>query len=271
MKYDVTYFGFSLPFLENLTQSRHFDVKGVVVESARLTKKLQEYLQQNRIKFFIIDSREDLNLVDTFLETELVIIHKFGYIIPKEITQKYNMFNIHSGNLLTNRGAHPLNWSILLGEKETCLSLYKVDERIDLGLCISEYFVSISQTDNTITLAEKLEKGYPSLLINLYRYLEKEIKGTVISSGTYRAKMKRSDFTIDIVNDDSFTVSAKIRSQQAYKGAILHVQDQDYYVKDVQVTSVNRCEKSEMPKLLISTEYIEVVRGTERLIFEINK
>jgi methionyl-tRNA formyltransferase len=161
------------------------------------------------------------------------LIYNFRYIIPQQIIDKYQIFNIHPGNLTTNRGGHPISWSILLGDKSTCLSLHKINEHIDLGLLISTYEVDILESDGFIELEKKLNGGLDYILCDLYDYLLGKICGKNITEGKYNPKIQKKDIIIDVDRDSFEKINRKIRSQSAYNGAVLPIKNYEFYVKGI--------------------------------------
>lgn len=69
------------------------------------------------------------------LNPELIVVAAYGRILPEDIlnTPKYGSINVHSSLLPKYRGAAPINWAILDGEKETGVSIMYMAPELDAG------------------------------------------------------------------------------------------------------------------------------------------
>lgn len=89
---------------------------------------------------------EALNIINS-LDADLIIVIAFGKILPKEILEsvKHGCINIHASLLPKLRGAAPIQWSILNGEKETGITSMQMDEGLDTGDMLIQKTFSISE------------------------------------------------------------------------------------------------------------------------------
>ena len=92
------------------------------------------------------------------LKPDLSVVVAFGKILPKEIlyAPKYNSVNIHASLLPAYRGAAPIQWSILNGEKKTGVTSMLMDEGIDTGDMLIKSEVEISESVTAGELHDKL-------------------------------------------------------------------------------------------------------------------
>lgn len=113
------------------------------------------------------------------LNPDVIVVVAFGQIIPKEILDlpKYGCINIHASLLPRYRGAAPIEWVIINGEKETGITTMYMAEGIDTGDMILKETVSIDPKETSATLHEKLSKVGADLLIKTLCQLE---EGTAI-------------------------------------------------------------------------------------------
>ena len=88
---------------------------------------------------------------------DLIIVIAFKKL-PKLIWEipKYGTFNLHASILPEYRGAAPINWAIINGEKETGLTTFFINENIDHGDVLYQEKVLINLDDNFKTLHDKL-------------------------------------------------------------------------------------------------------------------
>ncbi len=104
------------------------------------------------------------------LSPDIIVVVAYGQILPKEIIEipKYKTINLHASLLPKYRGAAPVQWALLNGEKETGITVMKINEQLDAGDIIAREKVKIESDDNTQTLLEKLfVKGKNLLLLTL--------------------------------------------------------------------------------------------------------
>ena len=199
----------------------------------RITDKFKLTVNKTDLDLYTIKSKKDLiNVVSSIGTKELYfLIYQFDFIVPKVLTEAYPFFNLHSGSLKFNRGAHPIIWSVLNNDSESCFSLHRINEKIDQGELIYEYPISILQSDSPQEIKQKMELGFIEIFENLQEYIEGKADVEIIKGGTYYPFIRANDFTIDIDNDSELVIRNKIRSQQAYKGAILNFKGDLYFVK----------------------------------------
>ncbi|MGN0482681.1 MAG: methionyl-tRNA formyltransferase [Lachnospiraceae bacterium] len=91
-------------------------------------------------------------------QPDLIVVVAFGQILPKEILEmpRYCCLNVHASLLPKYRGAAPIQWAVLNGDKETGVTTMRMDEGIDTGDIIKTKKVSLSEEETGGSLFEKL-------------------------------------------------------------------------------------------------------------------
>ncbi len=91
---------------------------------------------------------------------DLIVTCAYGKIIPKVLIDypKWGCVNIHASILPKYRGAAPIQWALINGEKETGITLMYMDEFMDTGDIIDIEKCSIEEDDDIETLHNKLSK-----------------------------------------------------------------------------------------------------------------
>lgn len=113
------------------------------------------------------------------LNADIMIVVSYGQIIPKKILTMFpkGCINVHASLLPRWRGATPIQSAILYGDKETGISIIKMNEKIDSGTIIHQIKCNISSEDTTYSLSLKLIKiGIQAL----FEVLEKIIKNKIV-------------------------------------------------------------------------------------------
>lgn len=114
-----------------------------------------------------LKNSEEVKTILNNLDPDLIVVVAYGKILPKYILDypKYGCINVH-GSLLPNyRGAAPIQWSIINGEKETGITTMYMDEGMDTGDMIYKEIVEIAPEDTYGTLHDKLAEIGSNLLI----------------------------------------------------------------------------------------------------------
>lgn len=137
------------------------------------------------------------------LEPEVIVVAAFGQIIPKEILDlpKYGCLNIHASLLPKYRGAAPIQWAIIDGEKETGVTMMRMDEGLDTGDMLTKAVVPIAADETGGSLFDKLsETGAELMSDTLKRLLKEDIPGEKQpkeSPTAYASMIRREDGKID--------------------------------------------------------------------------
>ena len=124
---------------------------------------------------------------------DAIVVIAFGQLLSKEILDlpKYGCVNIHASLLPKYRGAAPIQWAVIDGEKETGVTTMMMDVGLDTGDILETKVIPLDPKETSGSLFEKLsEAGGPLILSTL----EKLEKGTITGTpqgeeGTCYAKM----------------------------------------------------------------------------------
>ena len=100
------------------------------------------------------------------LDADMFIVVAFR-MLPKEVWQmpRLGTFNLHASLLPRYRGAAPINWAIINGEKQTGVTTFLIDEQIDTGRILFSEPCMIEDYDTAGSLSEKLMKIGSELVI----------------------------------------------------------------------------------------------------------
>lgn len=92
------------------------------------------------------------------LKPELIVVVAYGRILPKEILDypRYGCVNVHASLLPKYRGAAPIQWSVIRGEKETGVTTMYMAEGLDTGDMILKAATPIGETETYGELHDRL-------------------------------------------------------------------------------------------------------------------
>lgn len=123
------------------------------------------------------------------INPDVICVVAYGKIIPKEILEipKYGCINVHGSLLPKYRGAAPIQWAVLNGDKETGVTTMFMDEGMDTGDMILKKEVQIGDDETTGELWDRLSEIGAKALVETLEQLEK---------GTAKREKQPDDFTI---------------------------------------------------------------------------
>ena len=106
---------------------------------------------------------------------ELIVVTAYGQILPKEILElpKYGCINIHASLLPKYRGAAPINWVLLNGEKETGVTSMQMSEGLDTGDMLIKKKTYIGENETFEELYARLSAMGGEVLAETIDALEK--------------------------------------------------------------------------------------------------
>lgn len=106
---------------------------------------------------------------------DIFVVAAFGQILPEEILKmpKFGCVNIHASLLPKYRGAAPIQWAILNGEKETGITIMQMDKGLDTGDILMKRAVPIGERETGESLFDKLSEVGAQLIVEALPKIEK--------------------------------------------------------------------------------------------------
>ena len=169
---------FAVPSLEALITAGH-TLCGVFCQPDKPVGRHQNKLQPPPVKeralahdipvFQPVKLRDGsaLSLIQE-LAPELIVVAAYGRILPQDILDCPPMgcINVHSSLLPKYRGAAPINWAILNGEKETGVTIMHMAAALDAGDVIAQVTTAIDPTETAPELTARLAELGGKLLVD---------------------------------------------------------------------------------------------------------
>ena len=105
---------------------------------------------------------------------DVICVVAYGKILPKEILEisKFGCINVHGSLLPQYRGAAPIQWAVLNGDKTTGITTMYMDIGMDTGDMILKEEIEIGENDTTGDVWEKLSKIGANLLVKTLKQIE---------------------------------------------------------------------------------------------------
>ena len=204
------------------------------------------------------------------LNPDIVIVVAYGQIIPKEILSlsKKGFINIHASLLPKWRGAAPIQRSIMNLDKETGISIMKIEEKLDTGPICNSYKLEIMKKDNAETVSEKLSiLASEKILDNIDNILDDnaEFIDQKNSEATYASKIEKEEGKIDW-NLDAECIIGKINGLYPKPGAWFFYNNERY-----KILKANMSNGYGNPGLVLN-DYLEVCCNNKSIkIIEIQR
>ena len=116
---------------------------------------------------------ENLEILRKY-QPDAIVVVAFGQIIPREILElpPYGCINVHASLLPKYRGAAPIQWAVIDGEKESGVTTMQMDTGLDTGDMLLKAVVPIEEQETGGSLFEKLSRTGAELLLKTLRGLE---------------------------------------------------------------------------------------------------
>ena len=149
------------------------------------------------------DAEESMRILRD-ITPDLIVVTAYGQILPKKILElpKYGCINIHASLLPKYRGAAPINWVLLNGEKETGVTSMQMSEGLDTGDMLIKRATAIGENETCEELYARLSAMGGEVLAETIDALEKgtltpEVQDDSLScySPMIRKEMSALDFT----------------------------------------------------------------------------
>lgn len=136
------------------------------------------------------------------LQPELIVVAAFGQFLSKEILElpKYGCINVHASLLPKYRGAAPIQYAIIKGEKESGVTIMQMDIGMDTGAMLDKVVVPIEENTTMGELHYALREQGAALLLQV---IDKIAAGTAVAEpqddaqATYATLLDRSMEHID--------------------------------------------------------------------------
>ena len=222
---------FALPTLQQLHESDHH-VLAVVTQPDR-PKGRNRKPAPPPVKQFAMEHgfpvlqpetiTPDLVKVLGDLEPDFIIVVAFGQILKKDLLAlpRHFCINLHSSLLPKYRGAAPINWAIINGDKETGVTTMKMDAGLDTGDTLLSWKTPIRDEDDAQSLHDTLARKGAGLVLKTLQQLEEKSLQPVpqdSSLASYAPKLKKEDGLINW-SKNAVEIHNQIRGLEPWPGA----------------------------------------------------
>jgi methionyl-tRNA formyltransferase len=176
------------------------------------------------------------------LAPDVAIIVAYGRIIPEWILKipKYGFINVHFSLLPAYRGAAPINWAIVNGEKQTGITTMQLVPELDAGDILLQQATEISDLETAEELGKRLSfLGAELLSQTLDKLLSITPQKQEHEKATFAPILKREDGKIDWQEMTAQEVALRVRGFQPWPGAYTLLKGTRLIIWQAKVKEVN--------------------------------
>lgn len=203
---------FARPALQQLITDEEIEIVAVYTKEPQkagrgqklINSPIHEIALANQLKILTPSSLKEIEAQKQFrdFEADLAVVVAYGLILPTAILNatKWGCFNIHPSLLPKWRGAAPIQRTLMNGDKQTAVSIIKIDEGLDSGDIYHQQLMTI---DDDITYEQLSDKmailGAEALLKTIKEVQNNEIQPIKQDNAkaTYASKIEKSESLIN--------------------------------------------------------------------------
>ncbi len=231
---------FAVATLDALVKSRHKVIAVITAPDKPASRglKLQasavkEYAVKNNIPVLQPEKLKNPDFISELksLNADLQVVVAFR-MLPEAVwaMPPLGTINLHASLLPQYRGAAPINWAIINGEKESGITSFFIQHEIDTGDILMQEHVPIDANEDAGSLHDKLMVSGAKLIVQTLDNVAdgniKPIKQTQIAAGDLKSapKIFRNDCSINW-NQQASVVFNFVRGLSPYPGAWVEIED----------------------------------------------
>lgn len=263
---------FSVPALENI--AKHHQIVGVVTQQDRPKGRghkmqctpVKEKALELEIPVYQPEKVKNAEFVEILknINPDVIVVIAFGQLLSKEILQlpKYGCINVHASLLPKYRGAAPIQWAVIDGEKTSGVATMYMEEGLDTGDVIDVTEIPLEEKETGGSLFDKLSLAGADLILETLKKLE---NGTAKrmpqnhEASTYAGKITKELGCIDF-NDSAVRIERLIRGLNPWPSAYTLLDGKILKIWDADVIK-EECNMQPGQIISISRTGIEVATG----------
>lgn len=225
---------------------------------------VKEYALEKNLKIYQpLKVRNNIEFLDKIknLKPDVICVVAYGKILPKELLDipRLGCINVHGSLLPQYRGAAPIQWAVLNGDKETGITTMYMDVGMDTGDMVLKEKVEIGENETTGELWDRLSKIGANLLVKTLKQIEegtapREKQG---ENFTLAPMLSKEMAKINWDEMDAIKIKNLVRGLNPIMGAYSNLDGKKVKLWKVNVVSVNDLIKK-FPEL---EEYTYRIKG----------
>jgi methionyl-tRNA formyltransferase len=157
------------------------------------------------------------------LSPDLLVVVAYGQIIPPSVLAipKLGAVNVHASVLPRHRGAAPVAHAILAGDRETGVTIMRMDEQLDHGPILAARSTVIAEDEDAVSLTSRLANMGADLLVDTLERIESIVAVDQDHSAATRApRLRREDGELEW-SAGAAEIDRRVRALQPWPGVTL--------------------------------------------------
>jgi methionyl-tRNA formyltransferase len=224
---------FAIPSLERLLASHH-GVLAVVTQPDRprgrgrqlTSSPVKQLAMANGLSVLQPPRASDPQFlaVLTSLVPQIIVIAAYGQLLPPALLAipPLGCINVHASLLPKFRGAAPINWALIRGERVTGVTIMLIDKTLDTGPLLLQSELAIDPSDDAGTLQERLALCGAEALAQALHGMESGALSAMPqdhAQATYAPKLRKEDGLI-VWDQRAIDLANRIRGLTPWPGAV---------------------------------------------------
>ena len=173
---------FAISSLESILQSRHQII--AIISNPPKPMGRKKILKHTEVGSYAIKNNLELIELNSFdnddiykkiqsLKIDIFVVVAFR-ILPENYISipRFGSINLHASLLPKYRGAAPIQWALMNGEKTTGVSVFQIEKKVDTGKIIYQKKIDIDRSDNFELLSKKLSYSGAEIIIKALNNIE---------------------------------------------------------------------------------------------------
>ena len=170
----------------------------IITAHDKWTKKILAKNYKTKFQIYVSKTRATTEKIINNEKPDLVLCASFGQILKKTtlLTVNNNCFNFHPSLLPKLRGPSPIRYSLLLGESQTGLTIYRMNEKLDAGAICWQKKIIIQPDDHYLDLYQKIHLLTKKAIDDFYKlYITNKLVyyNQKTADATYCKKIREAD------------------------------------------------------------------------------
>lgn len=240
---------------------------------------VKEFAQEHNLKVYQpekVKGNEEFIQEIKNMKPDLICVVAYGKILPKEILDipSYGCINVHGSLLPKYRGAAPIQWAVLNGDKVTGVTTMYMDVGMDTGDMILKEEVEIQDDETTGELWERLSKIGGELLVKTIKQIEEKTASRIPQGNNYTMApmLSKGISKIDWNTKTSDEIKNLVRGLNPIMGAYTMYEGKKikFWKVDIVDENIVEIDKTLPGQILIANDkdglYIKTIDGVIKVL-----
>ncbi len=262
---------FAVESLKALVEAGH-NIKGVFTK-VDMPRGRKMIMTPPEVKVFALEkgltvyqpaTLKDPEVVETIksLNPDVIVVVAYGKLLPKEVLEipPLGCINVHGSLLPKYRGAAPIQWTVLNGDKVGGVTTMYMGEGLDTGDMIDKYETEVGENETAGELFDRLATAGAELLLDTLKKLENGTAQRTVQNeeeATYASMLSKSMCVIDW-NKSSSEVHNLVRGLNPWPVALTTLGG-----KKIKIITTRKSDKSGSPGQVVSVNPLTVACGED--------